>query len=223
MVWVYELLEKIQLYIENHLWIAPLFSILLPFIEAIIPSLPLTAIVALNISVLSAAFGATTGTFLAIVLSAIGSFLGMVLIFFIIRKTLSNKFTTKVEQSEHGKWFINIVETRNTGFMLTVLSNPLLPSSILNYALSLTKIKVQKYLFLTITSRVIIIIFLVFLGSIFDIQSKPLNILWVMLTYFVIIFTYGFIIKMKSNKAKKEQEIETQKKSQDETKNPTHL
>lgn len=198
MKWIYDLLDKIQIFIENHLWIAPLFSVLLPFLEAIVPSLPLTAIIALNITVLSAAFGATTGTFLAVLLSTLGSFLGMLLIFIIIRKTISKKFVKKVEESEHGKWFIDIVETGNTGLMLTILSNPLLPSSILNYALSLTNIKVKKYVFLTLTSRIIIILFLTFLGSIFDIQDKPLNILWVMLVYSGIILVYGLFIKIRN-------------------------
>ncbi|MCK4552229.1 MAG: VTT domain-containing protein [Tenericutes bacterium] len=200
MNWIYELLEKIENFIHTNLWIAPLFSVILPFVEAIIPSLPLTAIIALNISVLSAAFGAIPGTILAITLSTIGSFLGMLFMFFLIRKTLSKKFLRKVENSNHGKWFTNVVERGNTGLMLAILSNPLLPSSILNYAISLTNIRVKKYIFLTFASRIIIIIFLVFLGSIFDIQSKPLNIVWVMLTYSVIILLYGLIIKIRNKK-----------------------
>ncbi|XMB72695.1 VTT domain-containing protein [Mycoplasmatota bacterium WC30] len=212
MNWIYDLLDKIKLYIENHIWIAPLFSILLPFIEAIIPSLPLTAIIALSIAVLTTAYGATAGTALAVILSTLGSFLGMLLIFVIIRNTLSKKFVKKVEESEHGKWFTNIVETGNTGLMLTILSNPLLPSSILNYAISLTNIKVKKYLFLTLLSRIIIILFLVFLGSIFDIQSKPLNILWVMLTYSGVILLYGLMIKFRKKKNLKNIETESSSK-----------
>lgn len=200
MTWVNDLLQNIENFIGENVWFALLFSVLLPFIEAIVPSLPLTAIISLNITVLSLAIGAIPGTVAAILLSTIGSFLGMLLIFFIIRKTLSGRFVKKVEESEHGRWFINIVETGNTGLMLTILSNPLLPSSILNYAISLTKIKVSKYIFLTFGSRVIIILFLVFLGSIFDIQNHPLNILWVMLTYSVIIIVYGLVIRYKKSK-----------------------
>lgn len=205
MEWIYELLETIENFIRANIWIAPLFSVLLPFIEAIIPSLPLTAIIALNISVLSAAFGALSGTILAVVLSTIGSFLGMFLIFIIIRKTLSERFVKKVETNDYGKWFINLVSKGNTGLMLTVLSNPLLPSSILNYAISLTNIKIKKYLFLTLTSRLIIVLFLVFLGSIFDIQSNPLNILWVMLTYTIIIVIYGLVIRYRKKLRSKNQ------------------
>ncbi len=195
MNWIYDLLDKIKTLVIDNIWIAPFFSFLLPFIEAIIPSLSLTAIISLNITVMAIAFGVVPGTILTVILSALGSFLGMLLIFYIIRKTISQRFIQKVEESEHGKWFINIVETGNTGLMLLIMSNPLLPSSILNYAISLTNIRVRKYIFLTLTSRIIIILFLVFLGSIFDIQSKPINILWVMLVYSIIIFIYGILIK----------------------------
>ncbi len=197
MEWIYILLDKIEIFIGENLWFALLFSIVLPFVEAIIPSLPLTAIVGLNITVLSIALGAVPGTITAIILSVLGSFAGMFLIFYIIRTTISKRFVQKVEENKHGKWFINIVETGNTGLMLTILSNPLLPSSILNYAISLTNIKVNKYVFLTLTSRIIIILFLVFLGSIFDIQNKPINLLWVMLTYSGLILIYSLIIKWK--------------------------
>ena len=200
MEWIYNLLDNISIFIGDNLWIAPLFSVLLPFIEAIIPSLPLTAIIAINISALSAAYGAITGTILAVILSTLGSFLGMFLVFFIIRKTLSQKFIDRVEENQYGRWFINIVEKGNTGLMLTILSNPLLPSSILNYAISLTNIKVKKYIFLTLTSRIIIVIFLTFLGSIFYIQNNPLNILWVMLVYTGIILLYGLIVRYRNIK-----------------------
>ncbi|MBN2541046.1 MAG: VTT domain-containing protein [Bacilli bacterium] len=200
MGWIYDLLAKIETFITENIWVAPFFSVLLPFMEAIIPSLPLTAIIALNISVMAIAFGAVPGTILAIVLSTLGSFLGMFLIFTIIRETLSAKFVKKVNESEHGKWFIDIVASGNTGLMLMILSNPLLPSSILNYAISLTNIKVKKYIFLTLTSRIIIILFLVFLGSIFDIQNNPLNILWVMLVYSAIIIIYGMIIRYRKKR-----------------------
>lgn len=200
MNWIYNMLDSIKTFIENNLWIAPFFSILLPFIEAIVPSLPLTAIISLNISVMAIAFGVIPGTIFAVLLSTVGSFLGMFIIFLIIRKTLSKRFVRKVEESEHGKWFIDIVAKGNTGLMLLILSNPLLPSSILNYAISLTNIKVRKYIFLTFMSRIIIVLFLVFLGSIFDIQDKPLNILWVMLVYSGIIFAYGLFIKYRNKR-----------------------
>lgn len=180
---LYDLLSKFQEFVLNHLWFAPLSAVLLPFLEALIPSLPLTILVSFNLSIMANVYGNLTGTLLTILLSTLGSFIGMVLIFLIIRLTLAPYFAKKVESHPYGKKFLNIVEGPNTFLVLVILSNPFLPSSILNYALSLTKIKFSKYLWLTVISRLIIVLFLVFLGSIFDIQHHPLNALWVMLVY----------------------------------------
>ncbi len=200
MNWFYELLDNIRLLIQNNFWLAPFFGLVLPFIEAILPTIPLTVIVAFNLSIFSSAFGAVQGTLLAIILSTLGSFIGMFLIFLIIRATFAEYFIKKVNENKYGKIFINAVEGKNVWLVLMLLSNPFLPSSILNYALSLTKIKISKYIFLTLTSRFIIILFLVFLGSIFDIQNHPLNVLWMMIVYFVILGLWILYIRSRRNK-----------------------
>ena len=196
-----ELLDTIRVLIQENIWLAPLFGVVLPFAEAILPSFPLTVIVAFNLSIFSAAFGVVEGTLLAIVLSVLGSFLGMFLIFLIIRLTLADRFMLKVKSNKFGRIFLNAVEGKNVWVVLALLSNPFLPSSILNYALSLTKVKVSKYIFLTVTSRFIIILFLIFLGSIFDIQSHPLNVLWMMLVYFILLGLW--ILYLRASKKRK--------------------
>ncbi len=180
----YDLLDKIQQFVLANIWFAPLSAVLLPFLEALIPSLPLTILISFNLSLMASAFGSVQGTILTIFLSTFGSLLGMVLIFILIRLTLAPYFAKKVEGHKIGKKFLNLVNGPNTFLVLILLSNPFLPSSIMNYALSLTKIKFTKYLMLTTISRLIIVLFLVFLGSIFNIQENPLNALWVLLVYF---------------------------------------
>lgn len=183
----FEWLNVIRQTIQDNIWLAPLFGVVLPFAEAILPSFPLTVIVAFNLSVFSVAYGTLNGTILTILLSTLGSFLGMFLIFIIIRLTVADYFAKKVKENKFGRIFLNVVEGKNIVVVLMLMSNPFLPSSILNYALSLTKVKVSKYIMLTISSRLIIILFLVFLGSIFDIQTHPLNVLWMMLVYFALL------------------------------------
>ncbi len=195
MNWFYDLLDTINNLVENNIWLAPFIGVLLPLIEAIIPSLPLTVIVAFSLSLLSSLFGVVEGTILTIILSTIGSFLGMFIIFIIIRVTLGKYFAKKINESKYGKVFLNAVNGRSMWLVLALLSNPFLPSSILNYALSFTKIKIHKYLFLSIVSRLIVITFLVFLGAIFDIQNRPLNVLWMMLVYFVILTLWIFYLR----------------------------
>lgn len=201
MNFLYDLLDKFQAFVLANIWFAPLSAVLLPFIEAILPSLPLTVLIAFNINIMASAFGVWQGTALTILLSTLGSFLGMLLIFILIRVTLAPFFAKKVEENKYGKMFLNIVDGPKVVPVLLVLSNPFLPSSVLNYALSLTKTKFGKYVFLTMTSRLIIILFLVFLGSIFDIQNHPLNLLWLLLAY-TIIFLAWYLWYHKREKTK---------------------
>lgn len=179
-----------QDFIVNHIWLAPLSTVLLPFIEALIPSLPLTLLVSFNLSIMGSSLGGILGTLLTIVLSTLGSFLGMLLIFIIIRLTLAPYFAKKVQENKYGRKFLHLVEGPDTVLVFLILSNPFLPSSILNYALSLTEIKVSRYILLTLSSRLVIMIFLVFLGSLFNIQNNVLNIIWVFVVYFVLFGLY---------------------------------
>ncbi len=190
---VYDILEKLETYVSTNIWFAPFLTMLLPFVEAVIPSLPLTILVGFNLNIMAQAFGAAEGTALTILLSTLGSAVGMIFIFVIIRITLAPYFARKVEENKYGRMFLHIVEGPNVIPILLVLSNPFFPSSILNYALSLTKTRFWRYLFLTLTSRLVIILFLVFLGSVFDIQNHPLNLLWVMLAYLAI-FGLWFLV-----------------------------
>ncbi len=200
MSWITDLLNNLKDFILNNIWVAPFFAFLLPVIEAIVPSLPLTAIIAFNISIMSVAYGNLNGTLLTVVLSTLGSFTGMLMIFGLIRITLAKYFAKKVEEHKYGKMFLNIVHGKNIWVILIVLSNPFLPSSVMNYAISLTKIKLPKYIFLTLASRLIIILFLVFLGSIFDIQAHPLNVLWVMVVYFALLGVWIVYLRSRRNK-----------------------
>ncbi|MDD3129470.1 MAG: VTT domain-containing protein [Candidatus Izemoplasmatales bacterium] len=194
-----ELMESIKLLIQEHFWLAPLFGVLLPFIEALLPTIPLTVIIATLYGIFTTAFGVLEGTLLTIFLSLIGSFLGMFLIFIIIRATFADYFFKKVQENKYGRVFLNVVEGKKVFVVLMLLSNPFLPSSVLNYALSLTKVKVSKYIFLTLTSRLIIILFLVFLGSIFNIREHPLNVLWMMLVYFILLGVWIIYIRSRKN------------------------
>ncbi|MBN2503784.1 MAG: TVP38/TMEM64 family protein [Bacilli bacterium] len=189
----FQLLDQFEVYVNTHLWFAPLMAMLLPFIEAIIPSLPLTILIGFSLNIMAQVYGMVEGTVLTIVLSTLGSAMGMIMIFGIIRLTLAPFFARKVQDNKYGRMFLNIVEGPNVIPVLLVMSNPFFPSSILNYALSLTKTKFWRYFFLTITSRLIIVLFLVFLGSLFDIQNHPMNLLWVMLVY-LLIFVIWYVI-----------------------------
>jgi uncharacterized membrane protein YdjX (TVP38/TMEM64 family) len=189
-----------QEFMQLNPWFVPLSAFLLPFLEALLPWLPLTAIISYSHAVLSETYGAELGTFYTIVLSVMGSFIGMFLIFILIRKTIAKYFIKKVENSDFGQKFVTIVDNKNFGLALLLLSNPFLPSSIMNYGLSLTKVTIPKYTLLTFLSRIIIIIFFVFLGSIFNIQTRPWNVIWLLLFYILLFGGVAVYRRIRSKK-----------------------
>jgi uncharacterized membrane protein YdjX (TVP38/TMEM64 family) len=194
MDFINQLIDSYQSYLAANAWMVPLAAFLLPVIEALIPSLPLTSLVIVNLGAMSAAFGATTGTILTVILSVLGSFSGMFAIFLLIRLAFGRRFAAKIEASPFGQRFVNIAAGGNTGIILSLMCNPLLPGSIMNYVLAFTKIRVPRYIFLTGVSRVAIVVFIVFLGSVFNIQEHPLNALWLFLGY-GLFFGLGWLYK----------------------------
>ena len=191
------LIDNYSIFISENPWFAIIATFLLPFIEAIIPTLPLGAMIGINLGVMSKAFGPVYGTIFTIVFSVVGSFSGMFMIFLIIRKTLANRFSEKVENNEFGRKFLELAHGRNIGMMMVFLANPFMPSSILNYALSFTKIKTRTYIWMNLVSRLIIMMFFVFLGSLFDIQNHPINVIWLSIAYVVVFLAIFFLKKAK--------------------------
>ncbi|MDD4595669.1 MAG: VTT domain-containing protein [Candidatus Izemoplasmatales bacterium] len=198
-----DLFANFQAFLDANPWFVPLSAFLLPFLEALLPWLPLTAIISYNHAILSDTYGAELGTFYTIILSVMGSFVGMLIIFLIIRVTIAKFFIKRVENNEFGKKFISVVDNKNFGLALVLLSNPFLPSSIMNYGLSLTKVSISKYALLTFLSRVIIIVFFVFLGSIFNIQTQPWNVIWLMLFYLVLFGGVAIYRRIQSKRTSK--------------------
>lgn len=201
-----DLLAELGEFIQMNQWFAPFAAFLMVVLEAIFPWLPLSVMVSFSVSMLSSIYGNFWGTILTVVLSVTGSFLTMFLIFLFIRWVFSKYFLEKVEKDKFGKKFLNILQDRNMSLALLLLCNPFLPSSIMNYALGLMRISIPKYLFLILVSRVVNIGFVVFLGSIFNVQEKPLNVLWMMIAYFVLFGVFAVIEYFRSRKNKKEPE-----------------
>ncbi len=184
--------------ISEHPWLAPFFALFLPFLEAVVPSLPLTVIVGFSIAACAEVFGSFLGTVIAIVLSIVGSFSGMVLIRWIIVGKFRPKFEKKVADSDFGKQFLDVVNAKTTVGVFLVMANPFFPSSIINYVLSLTHVKTGKYLCLTISSRIVVILFLAFLGSLFNIQDRPFNVVWYVLVYTMVFCLWLLYYKKRS-------------------------
>ena len=171
-------------------------SIFLPFLEAIVPMLPLVGIVSFNMASLGSIYGGTIGSVLGVVLSIAGSSIGMFLIFILIRDLIGKKYREKIKSREKILHAVEWIENRSNTFMILFLSNPYIPTSIFNYAMALTGYSIKKYLIITIISRIICVSLLSILGMIFDVSNDIKSIVWICLTYVVIYFIIWIVKKV---------------------------
>lgn len=174
-----------------------LIAIFLPFLESVLPFLPLVLIVSFNIRMLSPLLGPSLSPIIAIVLSAAGSFLGTYFVFLFIRGTFGRKLRIKIENNPKILSIIKWLENRSSFFVILVMSNPYTPASLFNYAMAITNIEIKRYLYITIISRTICIILLALLGIVFKVQNNFLSIIWVILVYVIIYLLFYAISKLR--------------------------
>lgn len=170
-----------------------LIAFLLPFIEALLPFLPLIVIVSFNIQILTPLFGSTLSPIIAIILSSLGSFLGTFTVFLFIRGTFGLRLRKKIENNPKVLAIVKWLENRSNTFITLVMSNPYTPGSLFNYAMAITNIDVKRYFRIALISKTVNIIFLTLLGIVFQVQENVLSILWVSLVYAgVYLLFYGY-------------------------------
>lgn len=133
-------------------------AMLMAFLEAIFPSLPLVAIAGVNI---------TNYGVLGFFFTYIGSIVGMVLIFYIIRYFLTERFQNSKFLGRHKgvNRFLSWVEKKGFTSVMILMCFPFIPTSLLNYACALSKMPKKEYIIIVLISRFVSIAFLSYVGS----------------------------------------------------------
>lgn len=197
-------IEFFKNFANDNVWLIIIVTIILPFIEAVIPMLPLIAIVSFSIASLGSVYGSFIGAILGILFSIIGSAIGMFTVFILIRDLIGNWFRRKTKDMVRINKAINWMENRSNTFMIMFLSNPYVPTSIFNYAMALTGYSVKKYLIIVLVSRTICILLLGILGVVFNVGEDLKAIIWVFLTYIIVyVIIWGVKKMLSKNKDKK--------------------
>jgi uncharacterized membrane protein YdjX (TVP38/TMEM64 family) len=195
MTWVDRWFEWMFRIVSDHEWLVLVLALALPFVEAALPYLSLTLIVGFLFWAMSGLFEITVAFLATIVLASIGSALGMILIFGLIRKTLTPALSKTLPKHPVVGRFLKAVDAKQAWIVFTFLANPFLPSSILNYLLALSPMNARKYLILTVSSRIVVVTLLVLLGSVFRISEHPWNLLWMTLFYGVVFLIHAHFTK----------------------------
>lgn len=154
-----ELLDKY----EN---LGPLPGILLPFIEAFLPFLPLFAFVMAN----SAAYGLLKGFFY----SWLGSSLGSIAVFYMIRKFGDKKLLVKIKTNRQVNQVTSWVERHGFGPLFLLLCFPFSPSSLINIVAGLSNVSKQQFILAVLLGKSVMIFSIAYIGtSILEFAKNP--------------------------------------------------
>lgn len=170
--YVIEILDKYEK-------LGPIPGILLPFIEAFLPFLPLFAFVMAN----SAAYGLLKG----FLYSWLGSSLGSIAVFFIIRKFDNKKLLMKIKNNRQVIHVTSWVERHGFGPLFLLLCFPFSPSSIINVVAGLSNVSKQQFILAVLLGKSVMIFSIAYIGSsIFEFAKNPVK--TIIITICIIIF-----------------------------------
>lgn len=184
-------LEHIMELIEKYRSFGPLPGILLPLIEAFLPFLPLFLFVMANAN----AFG----LWLGFLFSWIGSTIGALLVFLLIRKYGQKKILSIIKNNSQVQKLMVWVEKHGFGPLFILLCFPFTPSAVVNIVAGLSKISIAQYILAVLTGKAVMIFTMSFVG--YDIKAlitQPIRTAIVGLIIFILWYV-GKRIEIKMN------------------------
>ncbi|WBX80019.1 TVP38/TMEM64 family protein [Virgibacillus salarius] len=160
--------EYIMHLLHNYENLGPLLGILLPFIEAFLPFLPLVVFVFAN----AAAYGLLEG----FLLSWAGSALGAILVFLVIRKLGNKRIFKTIRGNKQVKKVTTWLERHGFGPLFLLMCFPFSPSSVINVVSGLSKISKQQFILAVIMGKSVMIFSIAYVGSsIMEFAKNPVK------------------------------------------------
>lgn len=180
--------------LENYEALGPLPGILLPFIEAFLPFLPLFVFVMAN----SVAYGLFKG----FLYSWIGSSAGSILVFLLIRKFGNKKIMLKIKRNKQVQQITSWVERHGFGPMFILLCFPFSPSSVINIVAGLSNVSKQQFVLAVLLGKSVMIFSIAYIGSsIMEFAKNPVK--TVVVTVCILVFwAFGKFLEKKLLKRK---------------------
>lgn len=154
-------LDKLLELIGEYRSLGPIVAIVLPFLEAFLPFLPLIVFVTVNVN----AFGLLWG----FIFSWIGSVLGACVVFLLVRRYGHTKLLQWLTKKRTIQRLTGWVEQRGFGPLFVILCFPFTPSAVVNVVAGLSKIKFITFTFAVMLGKLVMIFTLSYIGH--DIAS----------------------------------------------------
>ena len=157
--------EYILELIKSYQAFGPIPGILLPILEAFLPFLPLVVFVIANTN----AFG----LWLGFLLTWIGSTVGAILVFLVIRKYGHTRLLSFIKRNKQVKKLTKWLDIHGFGPIFLLLCFPFTPSAVVNIVAGLSSISRSKYIFAVLAGKLVMIFTISYVGH--DIVSLFTN------------------------------------------------
>ncbi|MGM9924016.1 MAG: TVP38/TMEM64 family protein [Bacillus sp. (in: firmicutes)] len=203
--------ENILEWIQNYKEFGPIPGILLPLLEAFFPFLPLFVFVIANTN----AFG----LWLGFLLTWIGSSLGAILVFTVIRKYGHTKLLSFIKRNKQVKKLTKWLDVHGFGPVFLMLCFPFTPSAVVNIVAGLSHMSRIQYMIAVLTGKLVMIFTISFIG--YDITSliqQPKKTIIVLVIIFILWYVGKRIeislnrdIESKVKKREQEKRLEKEK------------
>ncbi|SER63982.1 TVP38/TMEM64 family protein [Psychrobacillus sp. OK032] len=142
---------------QDYRALGPIIGILLPFLEAFLPFLPLIVFIVANVTAYGLLFG--------FLLSWAGSVIGAYTVFLVIRKYGRARVLGIITRHEKIQKLILWVEKNGFGPLFLLICFPFTPSALVNIVAGLSNMKKNTYLWTVTLGKLIMIFIVSFIGS----------------------------------------------------------
>ncbi|MFA8439367.1 TVP38/TMEM64 family protein [Pueribacillus sp. YX66] len=162
--------ENIKDFLEQYRALGPLPGILLPFLEALLPFLPLFIFVAGNALVY--------GFLLGFLYSWIGASLGSIFVFFIIRKFARHRLIKYAVKYEKLQSTMNWFERRGFGAVFLLYCFPFTPSALVNVVAGFSQMNPISFILAVSMGKMVMILIVSYIGhDFFGLLKSPVELI----------------------------------------------
>ncbi|EEL51802.1 MULTISPECIES: TVP38/TMEM64 family protein [Bacillus cereus group] len=171
--------ENMNQLVESYRAFGPLLGIGLPMVEAIIPALPLIVFVMAN----AVAFGLWFG----FLYSWIGSVLGALIVFSVIRRFGRTRFFSFVNKHPKVRKAMGWIERKGFAPIFILFCFPFTPSALINVVAGLSRISRKQFVLALALGKLVMVFILSYIGS--DLTSfiyKPVKTIIVLGVIFIL-------------------------------------
>ncbi len=137
----------------------PFAGIIMIILESIIPALPLSVFITLNM----VAFGSILG----FIISWLSTIVGCMLSFILFRKLFQNRLYQWIKKKNNKKLeiFMNNISNVNFSNLVILIAIPFSPASWINVGCALSKVKIKDFFFAVVIGKIVMVYFWGYIGT----------------------------------------------------------